>query len=164
MVNKCLTTKFLMKMKKIIIVMGILSVIFHANAKGNNEMVSNLADSYTTGIEAEYQFMEIQGLDYICTDDTIDFSLSDIPENVVVYNSGIKLDSSKYDYSDNDLTVNNVTGDLVIKKMEIGTYSKTLICVIYLNSKVNKKIHERIYKDIFISIHHLRKLTKSFPV
>ncbi len=40
---------------------------------------------------------------------------NDIPENVVVYNSGIKLDSSKYDYSDNDLTVNNVTGDLVIK-------------------------------------------------
>lgn len=72
-------------MKKIIIVMGILSVIFHANAKGNNEMVSNLADSYATGIEAEYQFMEIQGLDYICTDDTIDFSLSDIPENVVSY-------------------------------------------------------------------------------
>ncbi len=31
------------------------------------------------------------------------------------------------------------TGDLAIKKMEIGTYSKTLICVIYLNSKVNKK-------------------------
>lgn len=77
--------KNLVEMKKIIIVIGILSVIFRANAKGNNEMVSNLADSYATGIEAEYQFIEIQGLDYICTDDTIDFSLSDIPENVVSY-------------------------------------------------------------------------------
>ena len=72
-------------MKKIIIVIGILSVIFQANAKGDNEMISNLADSYTTVIEAEDQFMEIQGPDYICTDDTIAFNLSDIPENVVSY-------------------------------------------------------------------------------
>lgn len=34
------------------------------------------------------------------------------------------------------------TGDLVIKKLEIGTYSKTLISIIYLNSKVNKKALE----------------------
>ena len=31
------------------------------------------------------------------------------------------------------------TGDLVIKKFEIGTYSKTLISVVYLKEKVNKK-------------------------
>ena len=44
----------------------------------------------------------------------VDFT-GDIPENLIIYKDSTKVDSSKYIYSNNILTFNNVSGDLVIK-------------------------------------------------
>ena len=44
----------------------------------------------------------------------VDFT-GDIPENLIIYKDGTDVDSSKYTYSNNTLTFNNVSGDLVIK-------------------------------------------------
>ena len=44
----------------------------------------------------------------------VDFT-GDIPENLIIYKDGTEVDSSKYTYSNNTLTFNNVSGDLVIK-------------------------------------------------
>ena len=43
---------------------------------------------------------------------------SNTPENVVVYSDGIKVNSSKYTYSNGTLTMNNVSGDLTIKSVK----------------------------------------------
>ena len=44
-----------------------------------------LVDAYAAVVEAQNRLPKIQGSDYICIDDTINFSLLDIPEDVLSY-------------------------------------------------------------------------------
>ena len=44
-----------------------------------------LVDAYAAVVEAQNRLPKIQGSDYICLDDTVNFSLLDIPEDVVSY-------------------------------------------------------------------------------
>ena len=43
---------------------------------------------------------------------------SDIPENIIAYSNGEKINSSKYNYSNGTLVMNNVSGDLIIKSVK----------------------------------------------
>ena len=79
------------------------------------------------GVKIDFEFREIHSITYegftnnsypteVINGGYLSFNFTgDIPENVVVYSDGVKVDSSKYYYYDNSLTIDNVSGDLVIK-------------------------------------------------
>ncbi|MBQ3511110.1 MAG: hypothetical protein IJA30_02290 [Bacilli bacterium] len=63
---------------------------------------------------------------------------SDTPENVVVYSDG-KVNSSKYTYSNGTLTMNNVSGDLVIKSVK-NLYNMIKLKTNGIDTNINFKV------------------------